>query len=618
MSDIRHIKCVIPEFAVGEYPGPRKIFMSSRVSAYGLARDDMTLVPGSPALKRLSVNPVQTIISSCLSAASIIQYSKMKESLSIKKDNLAELRDIIRNNRGVEEVLVVTNPGDGDIVKGSLKKLGKRIFRSDGKAEIIAHEEVIRRGQLLGLLDAYRAWKECKGAFKEDSVSLGGMYPGKGTRMSPITQRLHGIKPFLPMLIRENKDSEWLSGAAASLFTCNHAAYHLRRMGFRGMVWKWGDEPQIAATCLKDLNWDLSYVDFVRFGSTEIITENLAVNKEWFKVDERNNLIAQVRRRPRKELLERLEMGDQADAAAIVHIGSPAFSYLFIEEAIRVFGDWPGWVDVDGYLCDALTLDEEGWKEEVKKSKDPDLHELLKDHPDFYSVCQKLKKNISEISGMPLKIKVIDFGEDLYWGDIGQLAKAREAMRQIADQTQEGEFARELAAIDHVKPDEFGNIIVGDCVYPMGGSVTGSVLIDTKLYGKIKINDAVLIQSDLRDVRIEGKSVVYESTAVNLKMGERAFSFKSIAENLIIKEDEVHTSMPRDLQNIGKGLEDWRADSTRNVGSAENYKKRRFGNPRSFEEQQKIMRQREIPPARIESQINEIFRKPLIERIRKT
>ncbi|MFQ5953303.1 MAG: hypothetical protein ACE5JK_07910, partial [Candidatus Omnitrophota bacterium] len=214
----------------------------------------------------------------------------MEDSLQAKKENLRELRDMVKNSAGVEEVLVVTNPGDGNIVKGSLKAIKEEIFRVDGNVEIISHEEVTRRGQWLGLLDAYRIWQECKGTFKQGGVSLGGMYPGKGTRLSPITQRLHGIKPFFPMLIRDNERSEWLSGAAASLFTCNHAAYHLKRMGFSGIVWKWGDEPQIAATRLSDLEWNLSEVDFVRFGSTEIITKNLAVNKEWFKVDERNNL----------------------------------------------------------------------------------------------------------------------------------------------------------------------------------------------------------------------------------------------------------------------------------------------------------------------------------------
>ena len=384
------------------------------------------------------------------------------------------------------------------------------------------------------------------------------------------------------------------------------------------MIWKWGDEPQIAATRLKDLNWNLNHVDFVRFGSTEIVTENLAQNKEWFKVDERNNLIVQVRRRPRKDLLKKLDLEDAPDAAAIVHIGSPAFSYLFREEAVKIFGDWQGWVDVDGYLCDALTLDEEGWKEELElKADDPDLQQLLEDHPEFYSACQKLKENIrARRDGRPLQIKVIDYGSDLYWGDIGQLAKARQSIHVITQKGAEGDFARELSGISQVKPDEFGNTVLGDCVYPKDGSVTNSVLIDVRLYGRCKVDDSVIIQSDLANAEIMGGSVVYDSTASGLKMGERAFSFKSIGESITIEGEGVHTNMPADLYDIAKGLEDWNADSRQNVGSAENYKQVRFGNPKTFQEQQKIMRQRDIKPDKIEDKINEKFRKPLLERIR--
>ena len=159
---------------------------------------------------------------------------------------------------------------------------------------------------------------------------------------------------------------------------------------------------------------------------------------------------------------------------------------------------------------------------------------------------------------------------------------------------------------------------MGECVYPEDGSVTDSILIDTRLYGRSKIKGAVLIKSDLCNAGIKEGSVVYESAVMGLKAEERALLFKSISEDLKIGKDEVHTSMPVDLQYIGKGLEDWRADSTKNVGSAENYKEPRFGNPRSFEDQQKIMRQREIPPAEIEKKIDTEFRKPLIERMKES
>ncbi len=108
-----------------------------------------------------------------------------KESLKIKKDNLRELREIIKNSQGTEEVLVITNKGDDEIVANELGKIKKQIFRSDGKVRINAHAEETRRGQWLGLLDAYRSLKAQKDGERSKGVMLGGMYPGKGTRLSP-------------------------------------------------------------------------------------------------------------------------------------------------------------------------------------------------------------------------------------------------------------------------------------------------------------------------------------------------------------------------------------------------------------------------------------------------
>ena len=66
-------------------------------------------------------------------------------------------------------------------------------------------------------LDAVRQWRREGRTFDSNGVALGIMLPGKGTRLSPITQRLHGIKPFMPVLVRQGRDGHWLNTAAASL-----------------------------------------------------------------------------------------------------------------------------------------------------------------------------------------------------------------------------------------------------------------------------------------------------------------------------------------------------------------------------------------------------------------
>ncbi|MFA6610686.1 MAG: hypothetical protein WCT15_07565, partial [Candidatus Omnitrophota bacterium] len=546
----------------------------------------------------------------------VSEVRKTGTAYQAKAANLSELRRIVDENEGVTEVIAITNGGDKQIAETELTAAAPGIFRKDGTAKIMAHEEVTRRGQLLGLLDAYRAWKAQNGEFDRDSVSLGIMMPGKGTRTSPFTQRRHGIKPFIEMLVRPEHVDRWLSGAEASLYTWNLVAGHLKRLGFRGMAWKWGDEPQIASNLLSELERsevDLTGADIVRFGSKSLVTPDLAENKEWLSAKTNGDLSGWARRRERSALLEKLGIENTPDATAMVHIGSPAFSYIFLEQAEKIFSGTAlegKWIDVDGFLIEALTLSEEDFKKEVGAD------EVLRQCPDFYKRCQLLKAAINAEKarlGLPVKedgalaIKVIDFGDKLYWGDIGQLTKMRQAIYEVAEDSPNGEFARNLANMDDIELDEFGNRIVGDCVYPKDGSVRNSVLVDTKIYGACDITGAVLVNSNLGNVSIGQGSVVYGSNVYALTMGERAFSYYSVGEDLAIATDWVHTSIPKNLANVSEGLEDIYADSTVNVGADDNYKKPAFGNTRSFEKLQADMRQRAISPESIEKNVVDTY-----------
>ena len=601
---------------------------------------------------------------------------------SVQAENLSDLKKRVKRSQGPSEVLIITNGGDDVIAQKRFSSRIRELFRRDGKTTVMAHPEVVRRGQFLGLLDAIRNWVKKYGPLNKDGVSVGIMMPGKGTRMSPFTQRAHGIKPFIRMLIRTNKKGSWLTAAGASLYTWTLVAYHLKRMGFRGMAWKWGDEPQIAAMRMAAMNLDLNEADAVRFGAETIITDDLAENKEWLHMDPKTGEFKQVRRRSRKDLLERLGLQDTADAKAFIHIGSPALSYTFLEAADKVFGDLTeGSVDVDGYVFEALTQDYATWKMET--AKDPDLQKLVENHPDFCLRVQAMKYRINlqkmankkpelleniaiqsflaaenwqqmfdselfkaaakymiaemiEAHGLksivktfsitgglqqaldlkfnrPLNIQVVDFGEGHYWGDIGQLAKARKALWAVNDrESKDGEFARQLACIDHVKPDKWGNIVVGDSLVPQDGSVRNSVIIDTKIYGKANINGAVIVDSQLGNATIKEGSVVCKSTVKNLYMEKNAYSYSSIGNRVTIKADFVHTSIPKDPENLSEGLEDWFADSRVDVGADKYYKKKHWGNSMSTEEKFAQMRQRDAMPDAIEEQIDKQYRAGLI------
>ena len=570
-----------------------------------------------------------------------------------KYGNVDDLEAIVENNEGPREVIAITNGGDGQIVEGNFTNLKDAIFRKDGTTTFMAHEELTRRGQFLGLLDAMKAWKEKNGDFDKDGVSLGIMMPGKGTRLSPLTLSLYGIKPFITMLIKAK--NKILSGATASLYTWNLVANNLKRMGFRGIAWKWGDEPQIAANRLSELKMDLTRTDIVRFGSKVLVTDDLAENKEWLSATEDGTLGAQVRRRGRADLLKALGVEDTPEAKAMVHIGSPAFSYDFIDAAIEAFDGVPqeSWLDVDGYLIEALTLKRDGdltaeekargirtwdseYREELRKEaeekKASGMKEALKNVPDLYERAQNLKRILNEKRGKPadapLNIKVIDFGEKLAWYDVGQLSKARESFYGVNRDTPEGEFARRFAGMKDAVIDEFGNRIVGDSYYPKDGSVRNSTIINTRIFGsRVLVNGAVLVDCDLGNVIAGKESVAYGSTVSNLEMGERSFSFKSVEENLNVPTDAVHTSMPAnplDLNEIKEqGIESWRAltvdeqGKDLDVGKGAYYNEAAFGNKRSFNEQRERMRTRseELSIEDVERTIDTYVRNPILEKI---
>ena len=106
----------------------------------------------------------------------------------------------------------------------------------------------------------------------------------------------------------------------------------------------------------------------------------------------------QVRRQSRAELLQRFDIVDLGQPVkALAHIGSPAFSYPFLEEAEAIFGDLDGWIDVDGYLFEALTHNADAWQAEL--NRDAGLQQLVTERPDFYQRVQQLKRGHLRVHG---------------------------------------------------------------------------------------------------------------------------------------------------------------------------------------------------------------------------
>ncbi|MBW1879095.1 MAG: hypothetical protein JRJ84_12090 [Deltaproteobacteria bacterium] len=536
---------------------------------------------------------------------------RLERELAGRTLNLLDLRTGVDGSRGPRQVLAITNGGDGPVVSAALHNFASAIFRSDGATTVRVHEEVRRRGQFLGLLDAVRGWRA--DGLQPDGIALGIMLPGKGTRLSPLTQRLHGIKPFMPVPVRTSEEGPWLDGATASLFTWGLVVRHLERLGFGGIAWKWGDEPIVPARVLAHLDADLSAADAIRFGARVPVTEEMALNKEWLVRDVRTcALRLQLRRRPLPEL--RARISELGDVEALAHLGSPALSWTLVEEAESVFGDLSGWLDVDGYLFEALTHDSAAWEREV--ARDAGLRGLLARHPDFYHRVQTLRQRIEARRGQKMVVRVIDLGEGLYWGDIGQLDKARGAWALLAGSGAEGRFARQLAAMQQVPSDRFGNRVVGRAVVPTDGSVRDSVVVDTVVHGQARVEGAVLVDCELGDAVVERGAVALDCVARRLEVGEGGFAFRSIGAAVAVPAGRVHTSIPTDPADPEGGLEDWWADVHADPGQPEMWNEPRFGNPTSFAAKFEQMRGRSVLPDASEAALRRLHRDPLVEALR--
>ncbi|MBX7080475.1 MAG: hypothetical protein K1X88_14855 [Nannocystaceae bacterium] len=519
--------------------------------------------------------------------------------LALRTRALVALRDTVARDAGAREVVVVANGGDGPLVQARTAAQAPALFGRSGHTRVVAHEERTRRGQLLGLLDALAHVRAATPPLREDGVALGIMLPGQGTRLSPLTQRLHGIKPFAPMPIRAG--DRWLDAGSASLWSWGLVTAALERAGFRGVAWKWGDEPQLPSQLPADSiaahRLGLERVDAVRFGMRVALTEDLARNKEWLLQDKEGRLAMQVRRRPLAALQARLDRAP-AGTRALVNLGSPALSFAMIDALAQHFGALPGWLDVDGYLFEALTHDPALWAEEA--ASDAGLQALLQQCPDFYARVAAVRDTLEQRRGAALAIAVIDLGADTWWGDMGQLSRAREAFAALARPDDGGEFARRLAAIETVVPDRFGNRVVGDSVVPDDGRVRDSVIIDTWLVDTVTVVGAVVIDSELGAARLDPGAVVVDTTAAAIHGSTDSLVIAACGEVLGVAAAHVLTTIVDDPLAADPVPQPWRFDMREDPGAAANYRSPVGDNPASFADKFAQMRQRQRPPAAVE------------------
>ncbi|MFC1590072.1 hypothetical protein ACFL42_01115 [Candidatus Omnitrophota bacterium] len=551
--------------------------------------------------------------------------------------NLDDLHDIFKTNRGAREIGVIAGRGMAGLAAEKIRRMVEHAIRADGQTIVQAHTEWPRAGQFKGALMADAAWEPKR--VQGRRVRVAPFIFGRGKRLSPITQRFYSAKMLIPMLIRLDKNSPWLSSAEASTLTWNLVAANLERMGFSGMACKWSDEPQLPAFPLSTLNYDLSNTHLLRLFALRPTTDYFSENKEWGIIDPKTGkLVRWFSRRERDRLMADMEpyreqYGLQFDTdgnlMAPTHLGSPAFSDLFLSTARRIFGELmenPDFLaDIDGYLQEMLMLDDQEF--EAERARISKIDAALKDYPNFRKKAQEFVKEMCRLTGashFSELVSAIDFGEHLVWLDTGTIAKYRGSLYVVNEEGPQADFARQLACIDHIERNRDGNIIVGDCYYP-AGAITNSVLIDTQVMRVTAgqpIDGAVLVNSNIGNIRALGPgSVSFGSTVIELTAGERAFLFFSVRDALTLRDDHVHTSIPDDQTTVEtiltKGLLDWTFDATQDP--QEVYDKVAEGNPagRTFQEQYDLSSEgRGVTPDAMEGAIDQL-RQPLVQRMPK-
>ncbi len=486
--------------------------------------------------------------------------------------NVNEAWRLSDNNDSVRIIAVVSGSDvDRESWEKRLKEISPHIFNRNRSSLVLSIQEKIgnktRQGNFLGTLLAYQNIKEVclkQDVPYRDFVAMIGMLFGRGERMSPITQCKGCRKPAVevtPANITINNKKAALTAVEEALFYFTPVAKHLEKMGFRGILNKWGDETEIPSIDFASSSGNpnlMKEYDLIKIISVVEITDELATQKDWVIFDDHQNMIGQLSRNKRDQLLKQLEMlgiKPNADGKCFagISLGPVAVSYDVLDIASEVFEHEIKsegiYFDFDPYLLMALAMKETEqtiWEENV--SKDKSLHALVRMIPDFFAKVQQIKKIFRTKFNRTLNLKTIDFGNDTYWADIGQHSSMREKYLALNDSGDKGIIARKIANIEKER-DQNGNIVINSEL-PSDIYVANSVIVNSRITGNGKINNSVIIDSELSDIDMDTSFAVRSIRKGDSVLGKHSGIFESLgAECLVLGEKMRHVSL---LTSSGK------------------------------------------------------------------
>lgn len=480
-----------------------------------------------------------------------------------------KLRD---NNDSVKIVAVVSgNEVDRESWGKRLEAINQYIFNRNGSTLVLSIQEKtgnkIRQGNFLGTLLAYKNIKDAclkQNVPYNDFVTMIGMLFGRGERMSPVTQCKGCRKPAIevtPANITINNVKVALTAVEEALFYFTSVAKYLEKRGFRGVLNKWGDEteiPSIDFSVTAHNPNSMKEYDVVKIISVMEITNELATQKDWVIFDNSQNVLGQLSRNSRDELIKQLkEQGikpnEDGKFYAGISLGPVAVSYDFLDIASRVFENeikTDGiYFDFDPYLLMALAMNDREqniWEEKI--CRDKDLQILAGMIPDFFSKVQQIKKIFETKFNRPLNLKTLDFGRDTYWADIGQHSSMREKYFALNDNGNKGIIARKIANIEKER-DQNGNIIINSEL-SSDIHIVNSVIVNSRITGKGKVDNSVIIDSEFFNIDMDTAFAIRSIRKGDSVLAKNSGIFESLGVNNLALDEKIrHVSV---LTNSGK------------------------------------------------------------------
>ncbi len=485
-------------------------------------------------LVRLSAGPAGI-------ATRMLEHARHMAFVRTIEANLALTRTLL--DAGAGPKLLATVSGSATAQRFWQGKLegAREEFRAN---HLLSFHEDLPVNQAFGVL---LAWQRLRQHFVKGEGALAAFVFGEGTRATPFTETDNGQKPALESFVRRavrpgEGSAPYLSMVELAMRHFASVEAYLRRSGFDGVVFKWGDELLIPSCALTGSSARFAGADIVRFVSMQTVSEDTALNKDWVGVDASGKITSFIPRRPLERMYALADMGlmdrDGSALVAGINLGSIAVSRMLLDALLGEFSlevndvcaNRSARPDLDPQFFAALVIaagDVNGSCAQIWRSATlevPALAKLDRDMPGLLTRLLGVLSRFRAQHGRSARLVAMDFGE-VYWGDVGQHQQILAFYMALNERGPTGRIARSLAGIE-LPRDAAGNIIDGSSRLGPKVLVENSVLIDCDVASGTVV-DSVLIGTRASTVQARGAFDV-QSTVGELCLEPRAGTYKVV------------------------------------------------------------------------------------------